>query len=348
MSVSPSYRVYRLLGLTTLAAAMGLAGCSQIIKTGANVALRFGEKYVVPPILATGDTNQACESSNALAPTLQAAQAMGADAAKLMVLLDSGAALCAEERALTEELAYLRYSKAGQVEAAQDARIAQKRWAEVAARRQYKAYQAFTERYETKYRFKMGDRCPNMKTDFEKTTYLLGLMSGLQAITNDTAAQGAVDVPKDIAAVVERGMKCLDNEQFWGTPMAVRAAIWTLLPGASEGKPDPWQTMKESARIGEAKGIRLPHAIYAVAAQASGKPELIRDALQTYGKTVAANMPVNPKYRLFDAMGSHITRGIGDRYWMENTGTRMPDGGYTTFWDSKPADDTAGISIDDL
>lgn len=342
-------RHYRNAALAVTLTIVGLTGCSQIVKTGANTALRFSEKYVVPPLFTLGDANQACETSNTLAPIVLATKSMGADAAKMMVMANAGAALCAEEHALNAEMAYLRYSKLNQVEAAQDARIEQKHWAEVAARRQYTAYQDFTERYERKYRFKMGDSCPAMKTDMEKTIYMLGLVSGLQAVVNDTAAQGVVEVPRDIVATVERGMKCLDNNQFWGAPLAVRAAIWTLLPGASEGKPDPWQTMKDQTKVGEAKGIRLAHAVYAMAAQANGKPELIRDSLQTYGKTINDNMAVNSKYRLFDVMASQMVRGIGDRYWMENTGTRMPDAsGYSQFWDSKPVETGPAINIDDL
>ena len=47
--------------------------------------------------------------------------------------------VCAENQALEQELRYLRASKAGRVTEAQDARIAQKRWAAIAAERQYAA-----------------------------------------------------------------------------------------------------------------------------------------------------------------------------------------------------------------
>ena len=99
--------------------------------------------------------------------------------------------------------------------------------------------------------------------------------------------------------------------------------------------------------IGERTGVRLPHAIYALAAQATGKDELIRDALRTYGNSIEQKMPVNPKYRLFDAMGGELVMGISDRYWTEKTGTRTPDGGLLRFWDEKATDDS-GINVDDL
>ncbi len=335
-------------GLTVVAAsALLMTGCSQIIKGGATIALRFSENHLVPPIVQMEDTNMICQSGNSMTPLIVATQSMGADPTKMAVLLYAGAGLCAEDEALKAELNYLRSARAGKVEEAQDARIEQKRWAEIAARRQFAAYQMFNQTWERDYKIKLGDQCPSMKTDLDQTIYLLGMVSGLQAVTNDINAQGAVNVPKDIAAIVERGMKCLDNEKFWGTPTAIRAAIWTLLPGASEGKPDPFQTMKDQTRIGERTGVRLPHAIYALAAQATGKDEYIRDALRTYGKTVENNMAVNPKFKLFDAMGAHLVMGIADRYWTEKTGTRTPDGGLTRFWDEKPADET-GINVDDL
>ncbi len=346
MSNTPKMR----LALTALigSAALLSTGCSQIYKQGANLALRFSENHFVPPIIAMDDTQMACESGTALTPLIMGTSNLGADPTKMAVLLYASAGLCAEKQSLDEELRYMRSAREGKVESAQDARLAQKRWADIAGRRQYAAYQMFANKWEHDYKIKLGDQCPSMKTDFDQTIYLLGLVTGLQAVTSDINAGGTINVPKDIAAVVERSMKCLNNEKFWGTPLAVRAAIWTLLPGASDGKPDPFQTLKDSTRLGEKSGVRLPHAIYAMAAQATGKDELIRDALRTYGKSIENNMPVNAKYRLFDAMGGEMVRGISDRYWTDKTGTRTPENGLVQFWDEKPADDTGGINLEDV
>jgi hypothetical protein len=328
-----------------VAGAVTLTGCSQVIKTGANVGLAFAENHMIEPILSVSDTNMVCSSGTSLLPLIISTAAMGADATNMSVLLYVGSAACAEDEALESELAYIRASRAGRVEEAQDQRIAQKRWAAVAATRQYAAYQQFQEKYERVYRIKLGEQCPSMKTDLDKMVYMLGLVAGIQAVTNDISAQGAANVPKDIAAVTERGMKCLDNEQFWGVPLAVRAAVWVLLPGAGEGKPDPWQTLKDSTRLGERKGVRLAHAIYGLAAQATGKDDVIREALKTYGRSVEQNMPVNPKFVLFDAMGGHQVLGIADRYWTQNTGKRSPEDGLTKFWDESDIDAKA---VDDL
>ncbi|ANF82556.1 hypothetical protein A3K93_10390 [Acinetobacter sp. NCu2D-2] len=310
-----------------------LTGCSQVIKTGANVALGFTEKHIVPPILAMDDAEMVCNSGNSLTPAIMATKDMGADPTRVAVLMYSAAGICAEQKALDAELRYMRASKDHKVAEAQDARVEQKRWAALAAQRQYTGYQLFQTRYEKKYKKPLGDSCPRMNSDIEQTVYLLGMLSGLQAMTNDINSGGAVQVPKDIAAVVERGMVCLDNTKFWGAPNATRAVIWTLLPGAGDGKPDPYQTLKQSTQIGEQKGVRLSHALYAVAAQASGDDAKIRDALRTFSQARSEEKPINPQFKLIDSMAASMVHGIADRYWTENTGVRSTDEGLERFWD---------------
>ncbi|QIC63222.1 hypothetical protein [Acinetobacter schindleri] len=321
-----------------------LTGCSQVIKTGANVALSFTEKHIVPPILAMDDAEMVCNSGNALTPAIMSTKEMGADPTRVAVLMYSAAGICAEQKALDAELRYMRASKANQVTEAQDARVEQKRWAALAAQRQYTGYQMFQKRYEKKYNVALGESCPTLKGDTEQTVYLLGMLSGLQAMTNDINSGGAVQVPKDIAAVVERGMTCLNNEKFWGAPNATRAVIWTLLPGAGDGKPDPYQTLKQSTQIGEQKGVRLSHALYAVAAQASGDDAKLRDALKTFAQARSDEKPVNPQFKLIDSMASIMVGGIADRYWTEHTGVRTGDDGMQRFWDEA---DTAS-DLDEL
>ena len=324
-------------------AATTLSGCSYVIKTGANASLAFSEKHILPPVLSMGDVDMVCNQGTALTPVIMATKDMGADPTRMAVLLYSASGMCAENRALDAELRYLRASKAGQVTEAQDARIEQKRWAAVAAERQYTGYQLFAERWQSKYKYNLGDSCPTMRRNLDQTVYLLGMLSGLQAMTNDIASGGQVHVPKDIAAIVERGMVCLDNNKFWGVPNATRAVIWTLLPGADAGKPDPYQTLKQSMQIGEQKGVRLSHALYAVAAQASGDDAKIRDALRSYAASRAEEVPVNPEFKLLDNMAGQMIQAISDRYWTENTGVRTEVDGMTSFWD-----DQATNEADDL
>ena len=332
-------------GMATIAITTSLfTGCSQVVKTGAHVAIGFTEKHVVPPILAMEDAEMVCNSGNALTPAIVATKDMGADPTRVAVLMYSAAGICAENKALEAELRYLRAAKAGQVSEAQDARIEQKRWAGLAAQRQYTGYQMLKSRYEKKYAQTLGDGCPTLKGDIEQTVYLMGLLSGLQSMTNDINSGGAVNVPKDIAAIVERGMTCVDNTKFWGVPQATRAVIWTLLPGSGDGKPEPYATMKASMQIGEQKGVRLSHALYAIAAQASGDDAKVRDALKAYADSRSETKPTHPQFKLIDSMAAAIVQGVADRYWTENTGVRGTDEGMQRFWDE--SDNSS--NLDDL
>ncbi|OTG84808.1 hypothetical protein [Acinetobacter sp. ANC 4648] len=321
--------------VTAAVASSILSGCSYAVKTGANVALGFSEQHIVPPILAGGDVDMACNSGNALTPAIMATKDMGADPTRMAVLLYSAAGMCAENRALDAELRYMRASKDGKVSEAQDARVEQKRWARLAAERQYTGYQLFAESWQAKYKYKLGDSCPTMRKDLDQTVYLLGMLSGLQSMTNDINSGGQANVPKDIAAIVERGLTCLDNNKYWGAPMATRAVIWILLPGADEGKPNPYLTLQQSMQIGEQKGVRLAHALNAVAAQASGDDAKVRDALRKYAASREEDKPVNPEFRLVDAMAGQMVQAVADRYWTEHTGVRAADDGMMTFWDDQ-------------
>lgn len=321
--------------LSSIAASTLLAGCASTSKTGAKVGVGFSEKHLLPPILGMGDVDMVCNSSNALAPVIMATQSMGADPTRMAVLLYAASGVCAENQALNAELRYLRASKAGLVSEAQDARIEQKRWAAIAAERQYTGYQLFAQRWQTKYKYKLGDSCPKMDPSLDQTVYLLGLVSGLQAMTNDISSGGQAHVPKDIAAIVERSMTCLDNTEYWGAPEATRAVIWTLLPGAGDGKADPYQTLQQSMQLGEQKGVRLSHALNAVAAQASGDDGKIRAALRAYAASTGEDKAINPEFRLIDQMAGQMVKNIADRYWTEHTGVRAAEDGLSHFWDDQ-------------
>lgn len=320
------------LAIITMISGSILTACSHAIKTGAEVGIHFTEKHIAPPILAMNDVDMVCNSSTALVPLIMSMKAMKADPAKLAVLLYSSSGVCAESKAVNAELRSIRAAKAGQNSEALDAKIEQKRWSAIAARRQYQGYQLFEQHWKAKYKYTLDESCPKMKKDFEQTVYLLGLLSGLQAMTNDINSGGQVHVPKNIAAEVERSISCLDNTKYWGVPDATRALIWTLLPGAGAGKADPFQTMKQSMKLGEKKGMRLSHALYAIAAQANGDDKLMRDALRSFAASRATGNVDNVNYMLIDRIASEMVQNIADRYWTENTGSRAPEDGMRLFW----------------
>ena len=311
-----------------------------------NQTLRFVERNLVPPMLKDNDVVMACQSGVATAPLIMATQNLGANADQIGTLLYTTAGLCAEMESTENEMRYLRAAKAGQVDEAQDARIAQKRWAELAARRQLIAYERFVHYYEDRYDIKIGEECTDFHRDFDEFVYMLGLVTGLQAVLNDITAQQAVGVPMDIAAKAERAFTCLDNKKWWGVPLAARAVIWNVLPGADEGK-DVWGAFNASMQQGEADGIRLPHAMYALSAFGKDDQARVRDAIRRY-VNVKEDFKPNPEYRLADSMAGMIITTLSDRMWTEATGTRTPLGSLGKFWDEKADKAQSGVDINDL
>lgn len=311
-----------------------------------NQSLRFVERNLVPPLLQTSDVHMACESGVALTPLIISTENLGADANQLGTLLYTTAGVCAEMKANESELRYLRAARAGQVDEAQDARIEQKRYAELAARRELIAYNRFVKYYEDRYDIKIGDDCTRFYSDFHEFVYMLGLVGGLEAVLNDITAGQVVGVPLDIAAKAERAFSCLDNKKWWGVPLAARAVIWNTLPGADQGK-DVWGAMAASMDIGDAAGVRLPTALYVMSAVGKDDKARIRDGIRRFANVKEGFKP-NKQYELVDALSSFIVQAVSDRLWTEATGTRTPPGMLGKFWDDKPENTDSGVNVDDL
>lgn len=336
------------LNRLALAALLALSsGCSTVYRLQTDSTLRFTENRLMPPLLANRDTDMACSAGISLSPLIRAmGESSGADYDQLATLLDSTSALCSDDDALNSELRSLRATRANRIEEAQDALIEQQRWSEVSARRQYQAYQHFAHYTLVKGGVAIGDGCPKFARDFDEMVYLLGLVTGLEAVINDVNAKSVVGVPTDIAAKTERAMSCLNNDKWFGVPQATQAAIWNMLPGAGEGH-DPWATMQQSLTIGEHHGVRLAHALYAMAAYTKADEPRLRDALRRLAATQQdTDFKVNPAYAMFDQIGVLIAIGLSDRYWSEHVGTRTPAGGLGTFWDEQST--TQGVEVKDL
>lgn len=338
------------IALLALAALMA-AGCatidSKIKQAGANTGIGFAEKHILPPILTDDDIQMGCIDGQAFGPLIDALgpTGLGGNNDRIDTLIYSTAAICAEQAALDAELRSLRASRQNQVEEAVDARIVQKRWLAVASRRQYHAWQSFEHYYTTRDGIEVGATCPRLHDDLDELVFMLGAISGLQAIVNDVSSQNAVGVPQDIAAHAERAMTCLDSDKWWGVPMAIRAAVWNLMPGG--GPADPWVTLQASMKTGREKGVRAAYAIYAISAFAKGDDARLRDAFRQYQATIddPAFTP-SVRYRIFDKVGDLLMWGIADRYWSEHTGNRTPAGSLGHFWDDPQPQST--LDVQDL
>jgi hypothetical protein len=332
-------RITRLLTSTALAiSALTMSGCALIESNVAGTTLSILEDGFTPPVLEGSDVETACMFSNVNTPLVGAARNFYGDPSLMETVMLMNAGGCAETQALDAELRYMRAAREKRADEAQDARIAQKRAQALAAERQYLGYVRMRNAMEQKYFIKFGETCPRFKRDFDEIVYLLGSVAGLQAMQNDIAAQQSIGVPTDIAPIVEKALKCLNNEKWWGAPNAARAAIWSLLPGASEGK-DVKGTFEHAMRLGEAAGVRLSHVMAAVAAQSMDDKAQLRELMKRF--VSVKDFKPNPKYRLIDASAQVQMLNISDRMWTQNTGTRTPIASLGKFWDDK-----AGADID--
>lgn len=332
-------RSVKALRLTVFGVALAaLHGCGMIYKTTGDVLVSFGRSEMVPYMMSDDDSRIACAAGEAQTPLLMSFGRVGAHPDKLAVLLYVTAASCTDALAAEEELRYLRAVKQSNVAEAQDARTAQKRYAAISARRQHESYRRMIGFYNPK-----GEECPKLKSDFDQLVWLIGNLGGVQALVNDGVADGTVGVPRDLAAKVERGMTCLDNEQWWGAPRGIRASIWNLLPMLAPKNAEPWKELEASAQRGFKSGVRLGSAMYALAAYSKGDNERMRKAIRDFA---ANDKNINADYRIIDIMAGTMVQTISDKAWTEATGKRTPLGGLGTFWDDARA--TPSVNIDDL
>jgi len=326
-------RLTRLLTSTALAlSALTMGGCALIESNVSNTTLSILEDGFTPPVLQVTDVEMACSFSMVNTPLVGAARNFYGDPSLMETVMLSSAGVCAENQAINEEMRYLRAARDKRADEAQDARISQKRLLAVAAQRQYAAFNRMKTKLEQKYFFKYGSSCPRFKRDFDELVYLLGSVAGLQAMQNDIAAQQAVGVPTDIAPLTEQAMGCLDNAKWWGAPDAARAVVWSIIPGGTEGK-DVKGTFDRAMNQGEAKGVRLPHVMAAVAAQSADDRTGLRDIIKRF--TANRDFQPNPDYRLIDAIAQSQITNMSDRLWTQGAGTRTPMASLGKFWDDK-------------
>ncbi|MBA3979450.1 MAG: hypothetical protein C0462_02510 [Alcanivorax sp.] len=311
-----------------------------IYKTTGDVLINYGRAEMVPYLLMDNDVAMGCATGEALTPLLLSFESVGSNPDRLAPLVFTVAATCTEALALEEELRYSRALKEGRVSEAQDARELQKRYLRVTAQRYHKAYQRTTAQYGEAD----NGQCPRLRTDFDELVWLVGQIAGVQAVLNDGASDASLGIPRDIAAKVERGAACVDNEKWWGVPNGTRAALWSILPMFAPEGADPWREMDRSVRIGFEQGVRLPSALFAIAAHSVGDEQRVRRAIREFSKN---DSHIDQNYAMLDALAEFLITGISDRLWTEATGKRTPFGGLGTFWDDQRSSQPA-FDIDDL
>ncbi|MBO6849650.1 MAG: hypothetical protein JJ867_04120, partial [Marinobacter sp.] len=235
----------RLRGLTAaVVASVALSGCGvvnhMIYKTTGDVMQGFSKDHTVPYLLESSDLAMGCSMSEATAPLLMSFGRVTSEPDQLAVMLYLSAGGCSEEHAREYELQGLAALRAMNADNAEDAMIRQKRAHATAAKRYFRGWQ----HHNTFYGEPGNGECPDFDDDLDEFIYLAGLLSGLQALNAEIQSTSAIGVPKNVGSTVARATSCLDNEKWWGAPMALRATVWAMIPGATPDGEDPFQRLE--------------------------------------------------------------------------------------------------------
>ncbi len=319
-----------------------LQGCSLIYKTTGDVMQGFSKAHTVPYLMKTDDLAMSCAMSQATSPLLLSFGRVTSEPDQLAVMLYLTSGACAEESAREDELKGLAALQGLHAEEARDASIRQQRHYALAARRYFNGWKHFKAYY--------GDpaeaECPEFDQDIDGFIYLAGLLNGLQALNAEIQSTESIGVPKNVGSVVASATGCLDNRQWWGAPMALRATVWAMLPGTMPQGERAFERLAQSDRLGEEAGVRLAHVFHAIAAINKGDDELLRAVIRRHAKAIDEK-PAPEQWRLVDAMATRMIQAISDRMWVGHVGYRTPSGQLGTFWDDQP-EATETMSLDGI
>lgn len=331
----------KLIFFLLLCLSIMLSGCTIVYKSTGDALIGFAEDEAVPYLLESNDVAFGCSMAESFTPFLLSFSRVTTPPEKLAILLHLLSGNCAEFDAWEEELRYLRAIYHKNPQAARDARIAQQRLLTLAASRQLTGYS-----YLTSAISEPGAECPEFSSENDELYWLLGLLNGIQAIMNDIASAGSTQVPLDIAAKVGRGAACLDNEKWWGTPNAIRAAIWITIPGNQPEGIDPETILKQSIQISLQQGIYVPQVLAAQIYLGQGKIEKVKQLIRHYAK-YKREASEQSAFKILNEVSFLQLQAQSDKLWTQATGARTPLGRMGSFWDD-PSEAVETIDIDEL
>ncbi|HLT12532.1 MAG TPA: hypothetical protein VK006_00375 [Marinobacter sp.] len=339
----------RLRAMVAVSAVILLAGCSAnpIYQTTGIVLSNYSESEATPYVMQMSDPHMACALGEGTDPLVYSfsriIDAPDSTGSLLMLL----AANCMEYRAWEAELDYLRAEYNGNVPAAKDAREVSKRLYASTAKRRYEAYQRAMAAYDFDPAAEPME-CPFLFSDQDELTFLLGLLTGMQAIVNDANSGALAGVPRNIAPRAERAAQCVDNEKWGGLPNAVRALVWLLLPDTRpELSPDPWVVLENSAEMGVKAGIRASHAVQVVAAETFGRPEVLANTIAEFVEA-EDQIDVWDEYRLVDQVARTIVTFSSDKHWTSSYGHRTPASYFGKMSAERDTSNVETMSLDGL
>lgn len=301
----------------------------------------YAEEEATPYMLASDDVGLGCSMVESFAPFLLSFSRITTTPEQLAILFYLVAGNCTEFKAWEEELRYLRAIHTKNAIEAQDARITQQRYLSQAAQRQLIGYRYLNSAYP-----ESDAECPAFNTDDDEFYWLVGLISGLQAVLNDIASSGTVNVPLNMAAKIGRASMCLNNEKWWGVPEAIQAAILITIPSDKSADKNPKQMLDNSLKIAKQQGMKLSHILAAQIYLGLGDTEKVKQIIRDHAdKTV--HRSGNQAYKILNEVSNLQIQQFSDRLWTKATGKRTPIGKMGSFWDDS-VKEIEIIDIDDM
>lgn len=302
-----------------------LTGCATVYKPLGWTISSYAKNEVVPHALAHPDAHVSmCGTGEGLTQFVGSFGRVVKDPSYALFYTELLTGFCAETKAYEANLRHLRASHAGQNTTARDELMLAQRWHAVAAERRVRAVQFLTQGYGELD----GESCPRLPQEHDEATYLLGLLTALQAVRSDLLSGAQVGVPRDLAARAMRHAECLDNEQWWGAPYAIRSTVWAFVPGALPEGEDMWQQYQQAGALAAKHDALLPLVLHALGADNQGNEEEVRKALRLAGEVqqrLAAEEGVFPaQYQLMNAISFEQLQYMADALWMEQKGHRSP------------------------
>jgi len=306
-----------LCAATAVGLLLGTTGCAKTVD-------RYVTKRVFPTGLAVPDVPKVCALGSSLVHPLAAVTRPDHPPRQTMVVAELTAALCEEghawEAELDAERARHNFHALGGDRAAEitDARLRAERAHLAAADRFYRSWQQVKPLYGP-----VGEGCPKLRNERDELVYLIGLVAGTLALLNDRAGGGEVGVPLDTLGRVARGAECLDNEKWWHTPGALRAAAWAIIPGSGPEDVDPFAAIEAEAAAGESSGVRVARALSVLVYANAGQRPKVEQGIRAHAASLSQTAQ-HPDWALLDEYARLVTLHESDLIWTGDEGHRTP------------------------
>jgi len=302
---------------------------SIVLSTGCvSVVDKSTATSVAPVVMASPDVGLGCASGEATSAVLSTIgkPAKGKTPHQAQVLTLMSAGMCVEPLAWDAELNRGVALRNGEGARVADLLEVERRYHATAALRYYAAWEHLTAAWSPA----PGEGCPKLKSSKnEDLLYVLGLSSGVLAVLHDQAAGGEVGVPLDVPRAVARAAACLDNDQWWGVPRALQAAVWATIPGAAPDGEDPLAILADSAAKGDAAHLRLARAFQVQTLATLGEDDALQEAIAAHAAALAT--PAHPRFRMLDRYAHLLIRHESDKIWVAEAGHRTPGDHYGRF-----------------